>query len=217
MKNKEKEKPLFNGCPEFFNEFSKRLVATEEGRCLAQRQRVRLLELENGQFRVDGLSSAASKWRLARAVDGLSYSAEDEAGISNALADAYSAQARVTLSVIAFEAFARIFSVKDWRNVQTLVFKEIENKLCEEVREFLEKDSILEKLKLGSRPKQAESLDNFVSGVDVELYPVCVAIRNAFAHGKIGSRPRLTDLAPKLQDFVLCGIENYCNEIGNQG
>lgn len=206
---------LFNGCPTFFQEFNDRLVDSDAGRQIAGTNGILLEQTDIGKHLVTNLQSAASKWRLASAVNGLSYS--DGSDVSDPLSASYSAQARVSLSVVAFEAFARIFAASDWPTVQAAVFITPDPQLCFDTRELLEKNGLFAKLLRQSRAAQQRRLSDFLrSGEDNELYPVCVAIRNAFAHGAVGGRPSLINLAPRLQVFILGSIETYCTDLGRQ-
>jgi len=204
---------LFNGCPSFFQDFNDRLVKDHAGRSLAAANRIQLAQTGLGLHYVDGLQSAASKWRLAEGVTGLSYS--DISDVSDLLATSYSAQARVSLSVVAFEAFARIFLGGNWPDAQVAVFTAHNPALCSEVRSMLNTDGLFTKLHSSANPAQQARLNNFQnSGRDDELYPVCVAIRNAFAHGAIGGMSCVIDAAPKLQMYALNGIRQYCDDLG---
>lgn len=162
-----------------------------------------------GQHFVYGLQGAASKWRLANRVAGLRY--DDSIGVSEGLAESYSAQARVAMLVGAFEAFARIFTSRDWPTAQPVVMTNTDNGLCKATRDFLDSDDLFNKLHSTARPAQQTRLQNFYThGMDTELYAVCVSIRNAFAHGAIGARAGLRILAPDLQEYILGSIKNYC-------
>ena len=103
---------LFNGCQIFFQQFNDYLVQDDPGREKARANGIRLSQTGMGQHFVYGIQGAASKWRLANSVTGLRY--DDSTGVSEELGEAYSAQARVAMSVVAFEAFARIFTSGGW-------------------------------------------------------------------------------------------------------
>jgi hypothetical protein len=203
---------LFNGCPPFFQEFNDKLVQDDDGRQTARTNRINLSQTGMGLHYVKGLQSAASKWRLAQSVTGLAYKNGSE--FSSDLMDSYSAQARVSLSVVAFEAFARIFKGGDWPTAKAVVLKKPDSKLCDETRQMLSNGDILKKL--SGQPANAQQkirLADFQIDQDEELYPVCVAIRNSFTHGSIGGWSELVDLAPKMQAFILDGIQEYCCEL----
>ncbi|EEE38719.1 hypothetical protein RKLH11_2563 [Rhodobacteraceae bacterium KLH11] len=118
------------------------------------------------------------------------------------------------MSVVAFEAFARIFTSGDWPTAQSVVMTNIDAGLCTATRDLLDSDDLFNKLHSNARPGQQARLQNFhVSGTDSELYSVCVSIRNAFAHGAIGGQEGLVNLAPELQAHILDGIKDYCTSL----
>jgi hypothetical protein len=196
-------------CPSFFQQFNDHLVEDDPEREKARANGMRLRQTGTGQHFVNGLQGAASKWRLANSVTGLRY--DDSTGVSEGLAESYSAQARVAMSVVAFEAFARIFASGNWRDAQPVVTTNTDNGLCKATRDFLDSDDLFNKLHSNARPAQQRRLQNFYThGMDTELYAVCVSICNAFAHDAIGGRVGLIDLAPDLQEYILGSIKNYC-------
>lgn len=204
---------LFNGCPSFFQDFNDRMVRDDPGRLLARSNSIILAQTGMGLHFVSGIQSAASKWRLASSVAGLLY--DDSATVSELLADSYSAQARVAMSVVAFEAFARIFTSGDWPTAQSVVMTSIDTGLCTATRDLLDSDDLFNNLHSNASPAQQARLQNFhTAGLDSELYSVCVSIRNAFAHGAIGGQEGLIDLAPNLQAHILDGIKDYCTNLG---
>jgi hypothetical protein len=87
-------------CPSFFQQFNDHLVEDDPEREKARANGMRLRQTGTGQHFVNGLQGAASKWRLANSVTGLRY--DDSNGVSEELAESYSAQARVAMSVVAF-------------------------------------------------------------------------------------------------------------------
>lgn len=166
----------------------------------------------DGLSYIDGIQSAASKWRLANSITGLRYNGSTD--VSEGLADSYSAQARVAMSVVAFEAFARIFTSGDWPTAQSVVMTNIDTVLSTATRDLLGSDDLFKKLHSKAGSAQQARLQNFcTAGMDNELYSVCVSIRSAFAHGTIGGQAGLIDLAPDLQKYILGSIEDYCTKL----
>jgi hypothetical protein len=106
-------------CPSFFQQFNDHLVEDDPEREKARANGMRLRQTGMGQHFANGIQGAASKWRLAKSVTGLRY--DDSTGVSEGLAESYSAQARVAMSVVAFEAFARIFTSRHWPIAQPVV------------------------------------------------------------------------------------------------
>lgn len=199
---------LFNGCPIFFQSFNTALVSTDRGRALAHENGLILKQTGMGLHYLDGVQGAASKWRLAQSATGLEYSAGTD--VSDDLKLSYSAQVRVVMAVIAFEAFSRMFRSNDWPSVSSIVLSATNDSLCVETRRLLDSAGTLEHLYAVSNSQQQKRLLAFEAGDDSMLYAVCVALRNAFAHGAIGGKAELLKLSPKLQGYILEGIKSYC-------
>lgn len=201
---------LFNGCPDFFQSFNNSLVQNDKGRTFANSQGLSIKQSGMGLHYLDGIQGAASKWRLAQGVVGLKYS--DEADVSDGLKSSYSAQARVTVSVIAFEAFVRMFQGKTWPEISKKILRHEDDELHQQTWKLLSEAGTLEHLREVSEASQKKRIQDFMDGKKDLLYAICVSLRNAFAHGRIGGKKELADLAPKLQNFILDGVQLYCTQ-----
>lgn len=198
---------LFNGCPTFFRQFNNAIVSTDTGRAFGSECGVKLKQTGMGLHFVDGIQGAASKWRLSRNVVGLSFDTTSD--VSMGLMSSYSAQVRVALSVVAFEAVSRMFRAESWPDTMVRVFTDEDNELCTDCRLILNNNVIYSQLFDTAKAAQKVRLEAFMDGNNDMLYQVCVSIRNAFSHGNIGGKEELVDLSPKLQSYILIGIENY--------
>lgn len=159
---------------------------------------------------VTGLSSAATKYRLAKYCTGLALpdpGVLEWGGIREEYFEGYSAQLIVVLSIVALETYARIFQHKWWdfapqpdhAGVSDLA-ADLRKSLDKKLRGGMKKKSITEKL--GKR------LAHFFGGDDCEVLAVAVVIRNGFAHGDMGLTDSINfEQSTKLRRLILSLIE----------
>lgn len=209
--------------PEFFRSLEANL-ATPAGQIVASNQKVKMIEV-NGNPRVFNLSQAASKWRVAKCAQGLAVDLlperevrgeEDssEYRITESLRDSYSAQLLISLSVFAFEAYARCFG-RDWKQHSQVVFTVAEPELAGKLRSVKAASEMKERIIefLTNESQKQRTREFFNDKRDDYLYDVCHFIRHGYAHGVLRGYADLVDLAPDLRNYILSGIQDHAEQI----
>ncbi|MGR3649631.1 MAG: hypothetical protein ACU0BJ_14520 [Shimia sp.] len=212
--------------PDFFIEFEANLCNSSEGRAIAARHKVKLKEVESG-WAVDGLTKAASKWRVANSVTGLdaaimepistrSSTVVPDDAISQKLCDSYSSQLIISVSVFAFETYAHCFG-RNWLQHKGYVFREPNMDLAARLRNVNGVDKLAEKIEsFLERENQKQRVNEFFGGQDDFLYDICHFIRHGYAHGALQGYHCLVNIAPELKNFVLGGIRNHAESLSNE-
>ena len=157
------------------------------------------------------LSQAAAKYRLAKNVTGLStegYPASSETP------QHYSAQVIISLSVVAFEAYCRLFD-KNWHKVYfDIISQDIADQYSKAFSDIPLADDFFGRLKRAQDQKNGANLirkiEAFESGETQNLYAVAVGFRNAFAHGRLGTLGGTTEVGQCLREFILDAVKLDC-------
>lgn len=205
---------MFSGCPPFFSDFQSKMLSTEKGRTVCDEMNFKYNQTStNGiEWFLGDLSKAASKWRVADQFQHIMF--ED---ISCDLKDQYSEQLRVALSVNAFEQYCKMWrtpckkQAKKWHEVFHLVTKQ-DVELCKDVRTAFTSNTY-KALKNSAEKNLSLRLDQFKDGCDNQLYPVCVAIRNSFAHGDMGGNEQIAEIGKFLSIYTLESIKSHTKKL----
>jgi len=195
---------MFKGAPDFFNLLDAAILATEASR---QKYRLRGFDLRpspSGSYFVYGLSLAAAKWRLADVTLGI-----DAPGYSDGVQKSYSGQLRVTLSVIALEAYAKVTS-KRWHQMNGHNALENLDILAGGIRAKLS-DKLFTRVHESLRDQGLkDSILAFKNGDNERVVGLAVAIRHCFAHGLIPAESDIVKVADGLRSIVLNSIKASC-------
>lgn len=159
------------------------------------------------------LSSAASKFRLAKLCEGLREPEKEvmqSECVGNEYFDRYSAQVLVMLSFVALEAHLRMMEL-DWKNFK-LERVNVEVKgFANTIRDDFGSSSFTKLRDAMDNARLRARLDEFWSGSDQELLAVLSAIRNSFSHGKMGiSKSISIECAEEAKTFLLSVITADC-------
>lgn len=155
------------------------------------------------------LSSAASKYRLAQYCEGLQGPSEEvrsAEGLGAEYFSKYSAQAMVMLSFVALEAYLRMLDTT-WQKYSPTRSGVEHRPIAQLLRQDLD-NGAFPKLKAAMHEaKLRKRLESFWDGDDSELLAVISALRNSFAHGKMGiSKSVGVDCAQELKTYLLSVI-----------
>ncbi len=155
---------------------------------------------------VKHLSSAASKYRLAKHCYGLlgpSDEARAAAGIAPDFFDKYSSQALIMLSFVAFETHLRMLGTT-WQKFPVERCGLDIRSIAEAVREDLGEEALTALAKAMDQDKLKNRIDKFLNGDDREFLAVVSALRNSFSHGKMGvSKSVSPSCAIETKEFML--------------
>lgn len=160
---------------------------------------------------VKHLSSAASKYRLAAVCEGLTggkLANEEWTSLGAAYFEKYSAQALITLTFVAVESHLRMLGTK-WQDFPHHRTELQISDLAELVRGDLGTDALEKLSKAMSEKKLKHRLKRFAEGEDTEVLAVISALRNAFAHGKLGVQKSISlDCARVSRQMLLDMIKS---------
>lgn len=159
------------------------------------------------------LSSAASKFRLAKLCEGLQEPEKEVKElecVGNRYFEGYSAQALVMLSFVALETHLRMMGI-DWKEYKFERTKCDYKKFAQAIRDDFGLVGFTKLKNAMDQEKLQKRLDRFWNGSDSDLLAALSAIRNSFAHGKMGiSRSISLDCAVETRKFLLSLIEKDC-------
>ena len=181
------EKPPSTWYPTHYNDLNKVCLSVPN----EKRSKLKTLGLkvDSGQKRyVRHLSSAASKYRLARYCEGLREgipSLDGDTELSQALIDGYSAQLIVTLAFVALESHLRMRDTQ-WQDFDCSLHQIYIEKLAELARKSLSDEALCALQRAMDLANLQTRLQGFREGDNNEALAVMSALRNAFAHGKMG-------------------------------
>lgn len=184
----------------------------------------RVTRPENYGFTIQGtmntyivdLPSAASKYRLAKFAIG--FEQPDERmryanRIGEKYFEEYSAQLLVMLAFVALETWLRVRQ-RSWYNADInrsgLAFAPLASKLRSEIGS----DGLNFLAKAMDSKDLQERVRDFAAKDDARLLHVLSAIRNAFAHGKLGVQSAISlDTAHDIRDLLLGLVMEDCRRI----
>ena len=181
------EKPPSTWYPKHYNDLNEVCLSVPN----EKRSKLKTLGLkvDSGQKRyVRHLSSAASKYRLAKYCEGLREglpSFDGDTELSQALIDGYSAQLIVTLAFVALESHLRMRDTQ-WQDFDCSLHQIYIEKLAELARKSLSDEALCALQRAMHRANLHTRLQGFREGDNNEALAVMSALRNAFAHGKMG-------------------------------
>ena len=209
------EKPPSTWYPKHYNDLNKVCLSVPN----EKRSKLKTLGLkvDSGQkCYVRHLSSAASKYRLAKYCEGLREglpSFDGDTELSQALIDGYSAQLIVTLAFVALESHLRMRDTQ-WQDFDCSPHQIYIKKLAELARESLLDEALCALQKAMDQSKLRKRLQGFRDGDNSEALAVMSALRNAFAHGKMGVKHSV-DIASagEIREVLLQLIAADCKQM----
>lgn len=200
--------------PEFVVRLIQAALPTPESRQSAIGLGMDVRSAGGGKHVLYGLNIAGSKWNLANVATGISTQGPPPGDIAF-----YSAQLRVTLAFIAFEAYSKPFKRK-WTELKSdlnvahlhdeiqIIRNATSVKLSDKIRGVLEND------------KLRKDIVDFLQGEDVNFLSLAAGIRHCFAHGLVGSEKDISYISNELNQLILrcieehaLGVEQSLNEI----
>ena len=156
---------------------------------------------------IAGIASAASKLRLASEFSSASFSS-----YTDRTAKGYNSLFRITFCVIAFESYARMFGETKWHRFDQKLVPYFLPQTIEAVRSALykQKDSLIK----GLTDQQLQGrIGSFFDGEDCQIVAIAVAMRHAFAHGKIAATGQYAANRDELSKELLNSIKAHCDVI----
>ncbi|WP_298679369.1 hypothetical protein [uncultured Lentibacter sp.] len=162
------------------------------------------------------LSSAASKYRLAKYCEGFRDALPDFDGDtepSQELINGYSAQLIVMLAFVALESHLRMRDTS-WQDFDFSSHQTHTVKLAELARKSLSDEALCALQRAMDNANLRRRLQRFREGDNNEALAVMSAVRNAFAHGKMGVKFSV-DLssAKAIRDALLDLIVADCEQM----
>ena len=162
------------------------------------------------------LSSAASKYRLAKYCEGLREglpSFDGDTELSPALIDGYSAQLIVTLAFVALESHLRMRNTQ-WQHFDVSLHPSHIEKLAKLARESLLDEALCALQRAMDQSKLQKRLKRFRDGDNNQALAVMSALRNAFAHSKMGVKNSVDiAFAGKVRKVLLELIAADCQQM----
>ena len=159
---------------------------------------------------MDGLVHVARHWRLANAL--IEIQAD---GISQEVRDANLALLKNQMSIATLECYAALYQMK-WWDLEVDLLAKLESDFPTTLR-CIFKDTPAQKMK-PEGDRLIKRWNRFLEGDDQEILGVAVALRHAFAHGKIWGAKKLQPEVLKLEDGVLAviqtDVESRTRELG---
>lgn len=192
--------------PEFFTKFLEAMVGTDEGQQRAKKLNLAISTTAKKMYRIEGVETAASKWRLAKSVNGI-----EVEGYKDHTIKAYVSQFKVYLSVVAFERYADMFGAK-WYEMDSETFTPNKD-LASRIRTALTKKEFELFRKGANMGKLPDKFDAFRDGDDANLVPFFVAVRNGFAHGTLAAQSNFEAFGEEIREYVLSGIQTHASEL----
>jgi hypothetical protein len=192
------------------SEFRKLNVALLGDLQTAKNMRYDIRKSSSGTNYVYGLGKAASKLKLAQAIEKVEYN--DYVFRTQKF---YTAQIKNMFAFVAFEAYSRLRMMpNEHRQMQWLDFAgEISSDYtadAQELRKTVKKKDLEELRKFMSSNPLRDRIQRFADGDNREVFALSYALRNGLAHGLYGSRGEFLDLSMGLQELLLLSIKNHC-------
>jgi hypothetical protein len=162
---------------------------------------------DKNETRIAGLSQAASKFRLAREFQSAQFSSyQDRTAIG------YSSVFRMTFAVIAFESYGRMFGKTKWHQFDQELCGYISKPCIAAARQNFQKQqpSIVSALTDAMLQKR---INSFFGTEDNEVIALAVAMRHAFAHGKLGATVQYSLSRDALACEIIGAIEKHCASV----
>lgn len=162
------------------------------------------------------LSSAASKYRLAKYCEGLREglpSFDGDTELSQQLVEGYSAQLIVMLAFVALESHLRMRDTT-WQDFDFSRHQIHKEKLAALARKSLSDEALCALQRAMDRANLRKRLQGFRDGDNNEALAVMSAVRNAFAHGKMGVKNSV-DIASagEIREVLLKLIAADCEQM----
>ncbi|MGI1660832.1 hypothetical protein ACRDNQ_01215 [Palleronia sp. KMU-117] len=204
----------FDNAPDFFVKLHAAAMAAGADLTAANRGGY-VFELAPTKRCIDArnLSQAAAKYRLAKAFRSLTLEGYPE---SSNTPQHYSAQVMMSLSVVAFEAYCRLFDEKWHRVYFDIISSELATAHCATFNEIPLDEKFFVRLKRAQDEKLGANLiakiEEFEGGEVRNLYAVAVGFRNAFSHGRLGTLEGTAEVGPCLRNFILEAIKLDCEQ-----
>lgn len=193
-------KNLFGGCPPFFQEFQIACCQTAGRQAMAEASGLKITSDSWSHYYVDGLAHVARHWRLANALTEI-----DAYSVSKEVRDATLALLKNQMSIATLECYAALYQM-NWWDLEVDLLAELEADYPTTLRRIF-KDTPAKKMK-PERDSLIRRWNRFLEGDDQEILGVAVALRHAFAHGKIWGANELQPEVLKLADGVLAAIRS---------
>lgn len=208
-------KPKSTWYPKHYDDLNNVCIAVPNG--LKSKLDAQGLKIDTSQKRyVRHLSSAASKYRLAKYCEGIREALPDFDGDtepSQENINGYSAQLIVMLAFVALESHLRMRDTS-WQDFDFSCHQHHIEKLAALARKSLSDEALCALQKAMVNDKLRKRLQRFRDGDNNEALAVMSAIRNAFAHGKMGVTHSV-DLvsAKKIRSALLEMIAGDCEQM----
>ncbi|WP_386684266.1 hypothetical protein [Loktanella sp. R86503] len=154
------------------------------------------------------LSSAASKYRLAKYCDGLMGTDDVSEGVKLGTdsIEGYSAQLMVMLSFVALETHQRMLGSK-WQDFPKSAAKPDFSKAAKGVRSSLKDHQLASLSKAMSDDRLKKRIKKFQDGDDLQVLAIISALRNSFSHGKMGISNSISlECGREIKSFLLQSI-----------